>query len=146
MPSFSTAGGGVKATTFILPGKLSQFNNDGAGLGSRVGVVRYDYTSGAAADALNITGSGFLTYALFAATDAGSTNSRIIITIDGVEVLDDTRAGSSNSVGLIQVGSGLWALNGQAAASRGSIPFNKSLVINIECDSNAYYYYDYYLT
>ena len=146
MSSFSTAGGGLKAATTLIGGRRSYYDEQGANLKTATGAALYSYVAGAARDAVNVTGSGVLEFAMFAGTTTSNINNRVIITIDGVVALDDSLAGLINRSGMVQVGNFFYITSTAITCTYSYVPFNKSLVINIESDDDATYYYNYYLT
>lgn len=146
MSSFSTAGGGQKAATLLLPGRRCYYDTTGQDLETITGAVGYSYTSGSPATAVNVTGRGALTFSLLAGNNGLHVNNNVTITIDGVEVLNDTVAGSIENSGMLQVGNLYWGISVACNCSYESVPFNKSLVISVSSDFTTKYYYNYYLT
>ncbi len=145
MSSFSTAGGGVKAPTALLTGRRTQGSTVGELGATRTGTIRYVLAAGTTADAVNVTGSGVWHMGYFQ-TDVTSTTATVTVTIDGVQVYTET-AGNIITSGMLQAGAFFFDYVGsEATLAYESVPFNKSLVINVSCDVEAYYYYNYYLT
>ena len=145
MTSFSTAGAGAKAATYLQPGKQCYISTGQSSQDAVTGAVRYAYSSGAARDVIIVTGSGVLQLGFFIGINFTSGDARVIITIDGTQVLNELRGGVIENYGMVQAGS-YYTNAGDTSISTDSIPFNKSLVINVTCSTNAYYYYRYYLT
>jgi len=137
---------GQKAATYLQPGRDCYISAGQSGQSSTSGGKQYAYTSGAARDVLNVTGSGVLQLGFFIGINFTSGNARVIINIDGNTVLNELRAGVIENYGMIQVGS--YYFNGSTThyCNSDSVPFNKSLQINVTCSTNAYYYYRYFKT
>jgi len=146
MTSFSTAGGGQKAATLLLPGRRTYYDNSGQSLESLTGALAYNYVSGAPATAVNVTGSGVLTFSMLAGSNGLHTSNNVTITIDGVEVLNDTVGPAISSSGMIQAGNLFYITSTAANCAYGHVPFNTSLVISISSGYETKYYYNYYLT
>lgn len=146
MSSFATAGAGVKAPTSLLTGRRGYLDSYGVDDANRSGMLFYSYTASAAADALNITGTGIWTFGYFQGHNESSTTNTVVVTIDGVVVSSDTNSANIIYTGMCQVGSIYVAGAVVAGVSREFIPFNKSLVVNVQSDADSRYYYDYYLT
>ena len=142
MSSFSTAGGGVKSVTEIQPGKrgLNIYNTNEVEVNA--GVIPVGYLSSAFATVLDVTGSGFLTFSSFQSVVA-STTARVIVTIDDVVVLDESATNIAVNF-MIQVGQFRYGSDG-ISFSKESVAFNKSLKVEVKCDSGSTYHYDYYL-
>lgn len=145
MTSFATAGGGIPAVTSLLPGKVSYIYALASELEQFGSFLRYVVNSGALRTVIDVTGSGYLTFAMIASDNDTSTNSHVIITIDGVEVLNDTKAADLNPKCMSQVGC-LCFESTLPFMSYDQVRFNKSLKIEAESDDTAYYYYNYFLT
>tara|TARA_R110000824_G_scaffold79586_2_gene200445 strand:- start:5012 stop:5452 length:441 start_codon:yes stop_codon:yes gene_type:complete len=146
MTSFATAGGGIPAATSILAGKRGYHGAlGGDNLTNVTGGIRYQGAAGVASDAVNITGAGYWTFGYFAGRGVYTATANVIVTIDGVTALNDTTAANISTEGKAQVGS-IFNDTDESTVTRGSVRFNTSLVINIECSTDSNYYYDYYLT
>lgn len=146
MTSFATAGGGIKAVTSIIPGRRNYIITVNSAIDAYAACKKYTYNPGALDTVIDVTGSGFLTFALLSSNiNATTTNGHVIITIDGIEVLNDTSLTDLYPNSMTQVG-GFVYFSGSQDTSTDSVPFNKSLKIQVECDDTAYYYYNYYLT
>ena len=139
-------GSGQKAPTMLLPGR---FGEQPVGLTNVpryvLGGLQYITSGSGLKTAVDVTGSGVLTAGLFSSR-VTSTSARVIITIDGIEVLDDS---GTNIVQycMAQVNS-LSVTSGNTGGSSGSeaLPFLKSLKIQCQCNVPGYYTYNYYLT
>tara|TARA_R110001599_G_C11979109_1_gene634727 strand:- start:208 stop:645 length:438 start_codon:yes stop_codon:yes gene_type:complete len=143
--SFSTAGGGAKPPTALLTGRRVQASTAGDLGDTRTGTLQYVLAAGTTADAVNVTGSGVWHMGFFQ-TDVTSTTATVTVTIDGVQVYTET-GGNIITYGLLQAGAYFFDYVGnEGMVAYESIPFNKSLVINVSCDVEAFYYYNYYLT
>ena len=141
-------GSQFRAATLLLPGRTgANFGND---IAETYGAKKYSYTGGSGnQNAINITGSGVWTFGImYKHTSGGSGNNAITVFIDGVTVLSDSASGDMQNVGMIQVGI-LQYYPGQAGlalSSRGHVPFNKSLRVQMSSNDNTAYAYNYYLT
>ena len=137
--------GGAKPPTALLTGRRVQAATAGELGAVRTGTIRYVLAAGTTADAVNVTGSGIWQMGFFQ-TDVISTSSNVTVTIDGVQVYTESKA-NLITVGLLQAGAYFFDYVGsEALLAYEAIPFNKSLVINVSCNVEAYYYYNYYLT
>jgi hypothetical protein len=146
MSSFSTAGGGVKAPTYLVPGiRGKQPGGDIAYVKASLGGIRVDSLGGTLNTVLDITGPGIWTVGYFM-SGGTSTSARVIITIDGIVVLDDTDT-NLYTVGMSQVGT-LYATSTSYSSTGpiGHVPFNKTLKIQCQCNVTGLYIYNYYLT
>tara|TARA_R110002096_G_scaffold170894_2_gene343575 strand:- start:3415 stop:3861 length:447 start_codon:yes stop_codon:yes gene_type:complete len=148
MTSFSTAGGGVKAATFLPAGRVAI--NNGYQIADATSSLKYTYTGGSGTvNAVSITGSGAFTFGMMYKTYfGGSGNNAVEVLIDGVSVYTDSYAGDMQNIGMIAVGS-LQYYPGQiglALFSLSHVAFNKSLVVQMSSDDNTFYAYNYYLT
>tara|TARA_R110000824_G_scaffold89382_3_gene219185 strand:- start:1837 stop:2277 length:441 start_codon:yes stop_codon:yes gene_type:complete len=146
MTSFAAAGAGVKPCTFLLPGRRGYLDSYGVDDSNRSNALFYAYTKSAAADALSVTGAGYWTFGYFQGQGESSTTGTVVVTIDGVTVLDDTVSADIQYTGMCQVGSIFYAGSVGPGITRVRVPFNKSLLVNVQSDGDARYYYDYYLT
>lgn len=142
MSSFSTAGGGVKAVTQIQPGKRGLNIYNASEVQINAAVIPVGYLASAFATVLNVTGSGYLAFSSFQSLVA-STTARVIITIDGVVVIDDSATNIAVNF-MMQVGTFRYGSDG-ISFSKEAVPFNKSLLVVVKCDSGSTYHYDYYL-
>ena len=139
-------GSGQKAATYLQPGRECYVSAGQDAQAPLSGCIRYAYTSGAARDVIDYTGSGVLQMGFFIGTNFTSGNARVIVTIDGAQVLNELRGGVIENVGMIQAGSFYYNGTSIQFATSDSIPFNTSLNINVTCSTNAYYYYRYFKT
>jgi len=137
---------GLKAATYLQPGRKMFAGSAQSSLNQISGCVRYNYTTSGAKDALNVSGSGVLQMGFFIGAAFTSTNSNVKITIDGTIVLNETTSGSIENNGSMQVGSFYFNGTSYQYSTTDSVPYNESLVINVTCNSAAYYYYRYYRT
>lgn len=151
MSSFATAGSSAKAATLILPGRRGKHETAMASIARMAGAALYPYTTPGLKEAVNVTGSGVLTFGYFGA-DFVSTTNTVKITIDGTVVLNDTLSDDASQNGMSQVGS-VWfnatqsTSNQQRSVSQGAVIFNTSLKIEVECNNDfCSYAYNYYLT
>lgn len=141
-------GSGSKAATLLLPGRTG--NNYGYDIAENFGAKKYSYTGGSGnQNAIDITGSGVFTFGImYKHTSGGSGNNAVSVIIDGVTVLSDSASGDMQNVGMIQVGI-LQYYPGQAGfslSSRGHVPFNTSLKVQMSSNDNTAYAYNYFLT
>ena len=146
MTSFSTASSGVKAPTLLLPGRDLQQPPGNTNITRRVmGGLQYVTSTTALETAVDVTGSGVWTAGVFS-TQVVSTSARVVITIDGIEVLDDSGT-DIREYGMVQV-NGMLLTGSVVGAAIGSValPFLKSLKIQCQCNVPGYYTYNYYLT
>ena len=75
-----------------------------------------------------------------------TTSATVKATIDGVVVLDDSTI-QLRVNGMAQVGNLMVDTTPDMAAGGGGlVPFNKSLLIEVSCNVNAVYLYNYYLS
>lgn len=81
-------------------------------------------------DVVNYTGAGVLELALAQAT-AASVACRMVITIDGLGVVDSTCSSATIWSVICPVGSVNLVTSGQYAISLGSVPFTKSLRVQV---------------
>ena len=139
-------GSGQKAATYLQPGRTMFAGSAQSSLNTRSGCVRYNYTTSGAKDVLNVSGSGVLQMGFFLGSAFTSTNSNVKITIDGTIVLNETRSGSIENNGSMQVGSFYFNGTSYQYSTTDIVPYNESLVINVTCDAASYYYYRYYRT
>tara|TARA_R110000744_G_C19146527_1_gene538926 strand:+ start:40 stop:462 length:423 start_codon:yes stop_codon:yes gene_type:complete len=135
-------GSAEKATTLIKPGKKAHNQYAPAYIIELAGAIPVNYSSSSLATVLDVTGSGYLAISGFQSL-VGSTAATAKVTIDGVVVLNDS-AGNIVNVFMMQVGSLKYSSDG-TAVSRERVIFNKSLLVQVSCDSNSTYFYDYYL-
>lgn len=143
MSSFSTAGGGEKATTFVLPNKKGDQLTAATSTGFLAGVNTYAYVTSGIKTALSVTGSGHMSFSAFESNSTSAT-ATVKITVDGIVVLNDTQTRNISSTTMQQVGS--FAYNGTyAVISRDRLVFKKSLLVEVSCNVFATYNYDYYL-
>lgn len=141
-------GASEKAATLLLPGRTG--NNYGYDIAENFGAKKYSYTGGSGnQNAINITGSGVWTFGImYKHSSGGSGNNAITVIIDGVTVLSDSASGDMQNVGMIQVGIMQYypGQTGLALSSRGHVPFNTSLRVQMSSNDNTAYAYNYYLT
>jgi len=135
-------GSSEKATTFIKPGKRGYNQYAPAYVRDISGGIQLAYNSSSLATVLDVTGSGYLAFSAFQAA-VGSTSATAKVTIDGVLVLNDSAGNIALNI-MLQAGS-LWYTGDGAAFSRERVIFNTSLLVQVSCDSNSLYTYDYYL-
>ena len=145
MTSFSTAGGGVKATTYIQPGKEGENDFNAAFIEFHASAVPVAYTASAVQTVVDITGTGVLVFSCFENNSGGGTSSTVKITIDGLVVLDDTQARAINNTIMQQVGSIAITSYGPSVSSD-QVYFNTSLKVECTSDVDSTYNYAYYLT
>jgi hypothetical protein len=139
-------GADIKACTSLLTGRRGYRDGYGVDDHNRSGVKWVSYTPTAAANMINVTGRGIWTFGYFQGYGDGSSTNTVVVTIDGVVVSSDTNSANIQYTGMCQVGSIYVAGNVVAGVSREFIPFNKSLLVNVQSDADSRYYYDYYLT
>ena len=147
MTSFSTAGGGgLKSPTQMLTGRRGEQPGGNVTIAKLVlGALEYVTLGGTLNTAIDITGSGVWTCGYFMTANTSSI-ARVLVTIDGVQVLDESTTDSIRQYGMAQVNSMFVGGSYGAAAAPVTIPFNKSLKVECQCDSTASYLYNYYLT
>ena len=129
-------GGGLKPPT-SLPSILA---SGGAGLTSSTLVVAFgavrsaQITSATLTEVLNISGSGYLTFSAIARyAGANTTDHKIRILVDGVEVLNDTSGAALTSTNYsVQVGCGSPTNNQYMSESL--LVFSASFVVEIAGD------------
>ena len=146
-------GSGAKPPTALQAGRRMHY---GAGNGNYIytyiNTVRYLYTGNPnLVDVIDISpsGGGVLQYSAFSGSNASTTLSQVIITIDGTVVINEALTSSDNmhSNGMIQVGTYVGIFNGYGpTVSLEAIPFNSSLKIQVKSQAACQYFYSYYLT
>ena len=142
--TFKFGGSGrLKSPTALLEGQTGYLANQWSAPPYFVGGLKYDYSASSVATGLNVTGSGVIQFLSFG-SDSTSSSGNMTVTIDGVEVLDDTR-GAINNMGIVPIG-GIYQAGTSLTASLGYVPFNSSLVVTVQCNVAAYLSYNYYLT
>ena len=108
------------------------------------GSLEYSYTGGSGTvTALNITGSGILTFCAFGSSST-STSATLDIEIDGVSVLSDSAVDIRYNT-MLGVGS-IYKSGSLLSTNYDFVPFNSSLEISVSCNVDAYMAYNYYLT
>ena len=143
----------AKPPTALQAGRRMYY---GAGNGnyiySFINAFRYLYTGNPnLVDVVDISpsGGGVLQFSAFSGSNASTTLSQVIITIDGTVVINEALTGSDNmhSSGMIQVGTYIGNFNSYGpSVSLEAIPFNSSLKIQVKSQAAGHYFYSYYLT
>lgn len=137
------------SVTSLLPGRFCWTYDNHDQCKFVCNALEYNYATAAPnpKTAVDVTGAGIWTCGLFVSNSAW-TSARVIVTIDGVIVLDDTQDPGQYQ-GMAQCG----ALANATATyqyaqtfSEGHIVFNKSLKIEVEASHVGYYLYNYVLT
>jgi len=136
--------GSLKSPTALLEGLSGYVPGNSGFVYNFSGGKNYDYVaSGGVATPINVTGSGVLQLLVFGSPST-STSANMTVTIDGVQVLDDTR-GDINNYLIVAVGN-VYNSGNHSAGGQGYVPFNSSLVVTVVCNVNADLAYNYYLT
>ena len=140
-------GSQFRAATYLVPGRNFYVQNNQGGLAQSAGCTRYSYSPSGAKTALSVSGSGVFQMGFFIGINFTSGGARVTIIIDGVTVLNELRGGVIENYGMLQAGNYQYSTTaGLSWNSIEHIPFNESLVINVTCATNAYYYYRYFKT
>lgn len=148
MTSFATAGAGPRAPTNLAPGVQGNRRGTFSGLSNLLRSTSIEtgitFTGTGSNTVLDITGSGIFQFGCLTTTSGTGSTGTAIVTIDGIEVSNDTA--------LIYFNEGLLAAGNISTFAPANtifeaIPFNKSLkIVCSNSDGDSTYAAKYYLT
>ena len=145
-------GSGQKPPTALKTGRLAFYGNgNGDYIYSYTNATQYTYTGQpnlVTVVDISPAGGGFLQFSLLAGSNASTTLSQVIITIDGVIVINEAQTGGDtlNGSGMIQAGTYCNPQNLGPTVTFEQIRFNSSLKIQVKSQNACRYFYSYYLT
>ena len=148
MSTFATAGAGPRAPTNLAPGVQGNRRGNFAGLSNLLrasGIENgINFTGTASNTVLDVTGSGIFQFGCLTTTSLGGSTGIAIVTIDGIEVSNDTALLYYNE-GLMAVGN--ITTFAPANVIYEAVPFNKSLkIVCSNSNGDSTYVAKYYLT